>query len=472
MKKITLRVHDEYVDGGGVVCGAKGSSEATTLRVEFENWDNLSKYATFHNSLGQYDLMTILTIDLEVEPNIYEFPIPTEAMDEEGLLSVAFTGYTYADGNLGALENTATAYLRVLPSIGDIHLDDESMHSSLAQQLQAEMDMLKTDYNALPEAVAQAATYANNSYNSSINSATSAENAAASAQNSATSANTALGYKNQTQAIYNSVEGGFVVCGSVAFEDLPSLADCSVGFMYEITDDFETTSDFEEGAGVEHVAGTSVYKTNNNKWAVRVADVATLQAEVDDLETTVSGISGNLTDLGGSVSALTTTVAGKVDKVEGKGLSTEDYSSDEKTKLSGIEAEANKTTVDVSLDSQSGNPISNNAVVAALANKSNALLVRNISFNGFGPTSIWSAGEYQRTQEISLDVSYSGYTPIGIVGITPKNAEYPNIAYFYINGNTAKIGFYQFRADFGNVDPWGYGDTTISAIKVLYLKNS
>ena len=36
----------------------------------------------------------------------------------------------------------------------------------------------------------------------------------------------------------------------------------------------------------------------------------------------------------------------KVDKVNGKGLSTEDYTSDEKTKLSGIETGAKKTVID------------------------------------------------------------------------------------------------------------------------------
>jgi hypothetical protein len=51
----------------------------------------------------------------------------------------------------------------------------------------------------------------------------------------------------------------------------------------------------------------------------------------------------------------TTTVnnqlSGKVDKETGKGLSTNDYTTAEKNKLSGIEAQANKTTVDSALSS-------------------------------------------------------------------------------------------------------------------------
>lgn len=59
----------------------------------------------------------------------------------------------------------------------------------------------------------------------------------------------------------------------------------------------------------------------------------------------------------------------KVDKVPGKGLSTEDYTTAEKTKISGIEEEANKTVVDESLDETSENPLQNKAIYAELAEK-------------------------------------------------------------------------------------------------------
>ena len=60
---------------------------------------------------------------------------------------------------------------------------------------------------------------------------------------------------------------------------------------------------------------------------------------------------------------------GKVDKVSGKGLSTEDYTSAEKTKLGGIETGANKTIVDSSLSSSSENPVQNKIVSNALDGK-------------------------------------------------------------------------------------------------------
>ncbi len=42
---------------------------------------------------------------------------------------------------------------------------------------------------------------------------------------------------------------------------------------------------------------------------------------------------------------IATQMGGKVDKVEGKGLSTNDYTNEDKTKLAGIEAGATKTTI-------------------------------------------------------------------------------------------------------------------------------
>ena len=60
---------------------------------------------------------------------------------------------------------------------------------------------------------------------------------------------------------------------------------------------------------------------------------------------------------------------GKVDKVSGKGLSTNDYTTTEKNKLSGIEAGANKTTVDTVLNTASTNPVQNKVIAEALDDK-------------------------------------------------------------------------------------------------------
>lgn len=65
-------------------------------------------------------------------------------------------------------------------------------------------------------------------------------------------------------------------------------------------------------------------------------------------------------------------LAGKVDKENGKGLSTNDYTTTEKNKLAGIEAQANKTVVDSSLSTTSTNPVQNKVINAAIEAKANA----------------------------------------------------------------------------------------------------
>lgn len=58
----------------------------------------------------------------------------------------------------------------------------------------------------------------------------------------------------------------------------------------------------------------------------------------------------------------TTALNTKVDKVNGKGLSTNDYTTAEKEKLAGIETGATKTVIDTALSSTSTNPVQNKAV--------------------------------------------------------------------------------------------------------------
>ena len=70
---------------------------------------------------------------------------------------------------------------------------------------------------------------------------------------------------------------------------------------------------------------------------------------------------------------------GKVSTVSGKGLSTEDYTTAEKTKLSGIEAQANKTTVDSALSSSSENPVQNKVIKSALDGKVDAVSGKGLS---------------------------------------------------------------------------------------------
>lgn len=60
----------------------------------------------------------------------------------------------------------------------------------------------------------------------------------------------------------------------------------------------------------------------------------------------------------------------KVEKVEGKDLSSNDYTDTEKNKLATIEVGADKTIVDEALDSESTHPVQNKVIKEALDNLS------------------------------------------------------------------------------------------------------
>ena len=80
----------------------------------------------------------------------------------------------------------------------------------------------------------------------------------------------------------------------------------------------------------------------------------------------------------------------KVDKENGKGLSTNDYTTNEKEKLAGIAAEANKTIVDDALNSSSNNPISNSAVTAAIPSSASISAAGLITFKNSANTSLFT----------------------------------------------------------------------------------
>lgn len=66
------------------------------------------------------------------------------------------------------------------------------------------------------------------------------------------------------------------------------------------------------------------------------------------------------------LSGQTVDISDKVDKETGKGLSTNDYTTTEKNKLTDIEEGANKTIVDNALSASSTNPVQNNVVNTAI----------------------------------------------------------------------------------------------------------
>lgn len=73
---------------------------------------------------------------------------------------------------------------------------------------------------------------------------------------------------------------------------------------------------------------------------------------------------------------------GKVDKVTGKGLSTNDYTTEEKTKLSGIETGANKTVINNTLTSTSTTQAASANMVKTLSDTIGNIIESGSNTNG------------------------------------------------------------------------------------------
>lgn len=114
----------------------------------------------------------------------------------------------------------------------------------------------------------------------------------------------------------------------------------------------------------------------------------------------------------------------KVDKVSGKGLSTNDYTTEEKNKLAGIETGANKTVADSALSSSSTNPVQNKVIKESLDNKSDmsAVGLRLVASSVLQSNTTYT---YQMTKN-DFDKSELGTYIISIVtwSTTPKYSLY------------------------------------------------
>lgn len=126
----------------------------------------------------------------------------------------------------------------------------------------------------------------------------------------------------------------------------------------------------------------------------------------------------------------------KVDKVEGKGLSTNDFTTEEKNKLAAIENEATKTIVDGTLSFSSSNPVQNTVITNIIDDINNRLGYSPVSdqitsyaapishtHNYAGSSSVGGAATSAEKLSTARDITISG----AVSGLTSfdgtKNAE-------------------------------------------------
>lgn len=131
--------------------------------------------------------------------------------------------------------------------------------------------------------------------------------------------------------------------------------------------------------------------------------------------------------------------SGKVDKETGKGLSTNDYTTAEKTKLAGIETGANNTVVDSVMSSSSTNPVQNRIINTALAGKQD-----NLTFDSTPTASstnpVTSGGIYtdQQRQEAEIGLVANAGAK-NLLNITERSRVHQGVTFTVNNDESVSI---------------------------------
>ena len=130
------------------------------------------------------------------------------------------------------------------------------------------------------------------------------------------------------------------------------------------TNDY-TTAEKTKLSGIEEGANKTIVDSDLNETSTNPVENRVVVNYLN--EAVIDAVNRSTELLDNATEGIQSQLNNKVDKIEGKGLSTNDYTTEEKTKLSGIEEGANKTIVDDNLSSTSTNPVQNKIVDANFA---------------------------------------------------------------------------------------------------------
>lgn len=136
---------------------------------------------------------------------------------------------------------------------------------------------------------------------------------------------------------------------------------------------------------ITNVGGTLYQYTESNskdvntgKWrklefSATAGDIQALNTKIGNNTSAIATNTTNISKNTDDIQVLSGNLENKVNKVTGKGLSTNDYTTEEKYKLAGIAQEANKTVVDTTFSTTSTNPVENRVIKTELDRFSTAV---------------------------------------------------------------------------------------------------
>ena len=206
---------------------------------------------------------------------------------------------------------------------------------------------------------------------------------------------------NQGNILLNKINdlkiSAYKVKGSVENFDNLSTENLEIGDVYNILNSFYIDNKkYPEGTNVvwtgtqwDAIGGTVDFKDYST--TEEINEIITnlennINNSLDNVNNSLNNINDQLDNLNNTKADKVYTdqqLETKVDKINGKGLSTNDYTTAEKTKLAGVEIGANKTVVDTTLSTTSTNPVQNKVVSAKLDTKVDKVTGKGLSTNDY-----------------------------------------------------------------------------------------
>lgn len=291
---------------------------------------------------------TDVSVDTNRKVNI-TVPTKTSELNNDN----NFATESYVNTKVASIVDSAPETLDTLNELSAALGDDPNFATTVANQIGTKVD--KVDGKGL-----------------STNDYTTTEKNKLSGIESGAQKNTITGVKGSSEATYRT--------GNVSI----SAANIGLGNVDNTSDKAKPVSDATQEAldGKQNkITATGVLQGDGKGGVTAVESIG---AEIVTLDKSDVGLGNvdNTSDKNKPISDATQAALDtKVDKVTGKGLSTEDYTTAEKTKLSGIESGAQKNTV-ASVNSKTGAVTLGASDVSAVGLTGNDTITGTKTFNG------------------------------------------------------------------------------------------
>ena len=305
MRIIDCKVQDEYIVGDGVFVGATGSHDDVALRLTFgDMWEGKTKKVQFTDALGTETVERTLIDAMKDDSGAYIVPIPYEAKRYPGEMAVTVKGAVTNDETDPAEETCATLAVRARFIVKDSGWDADAAESHLPTPSDAEL-ILEAAAAEADRATEQAGL-----------AGSAAEGAAVSASAAADDAVQARGFSLSAQGFAdNAYRAKNAAAGSAS--DAAAAASAAAASA-------------QDAARDRH--------THANK-SVLDAIAQAVKDGYDRLVSLLANITSIVTTLGADDTTIPTSkavrdaLANKVDKITGKGLSTNDFTNALKNKV-------------------------------------------------------------------------------------------------------------------------------------------